>query len=236
MTTFVLVHGAWRGSYTFRHVRKELGYAGHEVFTPSLTGIGERAHLLSPQINLTTHIDDVVNVILYEDLHDIVLLGFSYGGAVITGSLKHVADRVQHLVFVDAFVPRDGETVFGLSRALHDDAPLTVGQDWLVPASFPRTYYEPAEAEFMNARGGPHPLWCFTEHVALEHPLEEYPFTRTYIRATDDTPDAPGAPAFEAAAARARKSAAWNYHEVATNHMLPVNEPDTLAKLLLALL
>lgn len=116
MTTFVLVHGAWRGSYTFRHVRKELGYAGHEVFTPSLTGIGERAHLLSPQINLTTHIDDVVNVILYEDLHDIVLLGFSYGGAVITGSLKHVADRVQHLVFVDAFVPRRGDRLRPLAR------------------------------------------------------------------------------------------------------------------------
>ena len=87
MATFVLVHGAWTGSFVFREVRGPLQAAGHQVFTPSLTGIGERVHLASPQVCLTTHIADVVNTITYEDLRDIVLLGFSYGGLVVTGAL-----------------------------------------------------------------------------------------------------------------------------------------------------
>src|SRR3712207_9336711 len=98
MTTFVLVHGAWSGAHGFRRVRPLLQAAGHEVFTPSLTGIGERVHLTSPQVDLTTHVHDVVNHVLYEDLHGIVLLGFSYGGMVVTGALAHIADRVRHLV------------------------------------------------------------------------------------------------------------------------------------------
>src|ERR1700677_5283344 len=98
MTTFVLVHGAWGGSWGFRLVRGPLREAGHEVFTPSLTGIGERAHLASPRVNLTTHVTDVANTILYEDLNDIVLLGYSYGGMVVTGALGHGADRVAQLL------------------------------------------------------------------------------------------------------------------------------------------
>ena len=111
MAVFVLVHGAWGGAHGFRQVRGPLRAAGHEVFTPSLTGIGERAHLTSPQVCLTTHITDVVNSVLYEDLRDIVLLGFSYGGFVVTGALEHIAERVRHLVYLDAFVPDDGDTV-----------------------------------------------------------------------------------------------------------------------------
>ena len=105
MAVFVLVHGAWGGAHGFRKVRGPLREAGHEVFTPSLTGIGERAHLTSPQVSLTTHIADVVNAVWYEDLSDIVLLGYSYGGAVVTGALEHIGDRVRHLVYLDAFVP-----------------------------------------------------------------------------------------------------------------------------------
>jgi pimeloyl-ACP methyl ester carboxylesterase len=105
MTVFVLVHGAWGGAHGFRKVRGPLRAAGHEVFTPSLTGIGERVHLTSPQVGLTTHITDVVNTVEYEDLRDIVLLGFSYGGFVVTGALEYIAERVRHLVYLDAFVP-----------------------------------------------------------------------------------------------------------------------------------
>ena len=105
MAVFVLVHGAWGGAHGFRKVRGPLLAAGHEVFTPSLTGIGERAHLTSPQVCLTTHVADVVNAVWYEDLSDIVLLGFSYGGFVVTGALGHIGDRVRHLVYLDAFVP-----------------------------------------------------------------------------------------------------------------------------------
>src|SRR5262245_48817852 len=111
MTTFVLVHGAWNGAHGFHRMRPLLCGAGHEVFTPSLTGIGERVHLTSPLVNLTTHVLDVVNVVLFEDLKDIVLLGFSYGGFVVTGALEHIADRVSHLVYLDAFVPNDGESL-----------------------------------------------------------------------------------------------------------------------------
>ena len=122
MTTYVLVHGAWSGAHGFRHVRIRLQKEGHEVFTPSLTGIGERAHLSSPLVNLSMHVRDVVNQILYEDLNDIVLMGFSYGGFVITGALEHVADRVSHLVYLDAFVPNDGDTVilFDLNGSMID--------------------------------------------------------------------------------------------------------------------
>ena len=114
-TVYVLVHGGWTGAHGFRHVRRRLRLRGHEVFTPSLTGIGERVHLVNPQIGLMTHVQDVVNVVLYEDLRDIVLLGFSYGGAVVTGSLDHIAPRVRELVYLDAFVPRSGDSVASLA-------------------------------------------------------------------------------------------------------------------------
>src|ERR1700735_2445140 len=130
MAIFVLVHGAWGGSYGFRKVRGPLRAAGHEVFTPSLTGIGERAHLTSPQVCLTTHVTDVANTVLYEDLRDIVLLGWSYGGFVVTGALEHVGDRVAHLVFLDAFVPGDRDSGSGTTGG-HGAGVL--GGDWLVP-------------------------------------------------------------------------------------------------------
>src|ERR1700746_3185745 len=117
MAVFVLVHGAWGGAQGFRKVRRALGEAGPDVFTPTLTGIGERAHLTSPQVSLTTHIADVVNAVWYEDLSDIVLLGYSYGGVVGTGALEPIGDRVRHLVYLDAFVPGDGDTVTGIGGA-----------------------------------------------------------------------------------------------------------------------
>ena len=134
MTTYVLVHGAWGGAHGFRHVRRLLHGAGHEVFTPSLTGVGERAHLTGPQVGLSTHVLDVVNTVLYEDLDEIVLVGYSYGGFVVTGCLDHIGERVAHLVFVDAFVPHDGETLVGLVGG-PPPGQITIGQDWLVPSA-----------------------------------------------------------------------------------------------------
>jgi pimeloyl-ACP methyl ester carboxylesterase len=233
MAIYVLVHGGWSGAHGFRAVRRPLHAAGHDVFTPSLTGIGERAHLTSPQVNLTTHVRDVVNVILYEDLTDIVLLGFSYGGFVVTGALEHIAPRVRHLVYLDAFVPNDGDTL--LSLAGRDDIEvLELGQAWLVPPPT-REYDDPEEAAFADARRTPHPIDCFTERVHLRQQLEDYPFARTYIKATADALDAPGADAFWTAADRAKSSTKWRYREVATNHMVPNNRPRELAELLLEL-
>lgn len=229
MTTYVLVHGAWGGAHGFRHVRRLLGGAGHEVFTPSLTGIGERAHLTGPQVGLSTHVDDVVNCVLYEDLSSVVLLGFSYGGMVVTGALEHLADRVRALVYLDAFVPRDGESVLSLTG---EPAPLRApGAAWLIPPT-ERVYDDPAEAAFAAPRRTPQPVRCFTEPVRLARPLEEFPFSRTYIRATADPREAP---AFAAAADRARASAAWRYHELATSHLVPHNRPRELTDLLLGL-
>src|SRR6476646_1590645 len=161
MAVFVLVHGAWGGAHGFRKVRGPLREAGHEVFTPSLTGIGERAHLTSPQVSLTTHIADVVNAVWYEDLSDIVLLGYSYGGVVVTGALEHIGDRVRHLVYLDAFVPGDGETVASLGGATARSGLAALGRDWLV-LPLPREYDDPAEAAWAGPRRTPHPAGCFT--------------------------------------------------------------------------
>src|SRR5262249_19968967 len=103
--------GAWGGAHGFRHLRRLLRSERRDVSTPSLTGVGERIHLSSPLVGLGTHIRDVVNHVLYEDLDEIVLVGFSYGGFVVTGALEHIAERVSHLVYLDAFVPGNGETV-----------------------------------------------------------------------------------------------------------------------------
>lgn len=233
MATYVLVHGAWGGAHGFRRVRRPLREAGHEVFTPSLTGIGERVHLTSPQVRLTTHVTDVVNAVRYEDLRDIVLLGYSYGGFVVTGALEHIGDRVRHLVYLDAFVPGDGDSLDALTGGGAGRAMAELGGEWLVPP-LPREYEDPAEAAWAQARRTPHPAGCFSEPVRLPRPLEEYPFSRTYIKATGEPRPERGGP-FWTAADRAVNSPAWRYHEIDTNHLIPSNRPADLARLLLEL-
>ena len=232
MTTYVLVHGAWSGAHGFRHVRSRLQKKGHAVFTPSLTGIGERAHLSSPLVNLNTHIRDVVNHILYEDLNHIVLVGFSYGGFVVTGALEHVADRVAHLVYLDAFLPNDGDTVNGL---VGDGVsqPAQVNEAWLVPAP-ERKFDNIDEGKWVGARRVAQPRGCFTEPVRLLRPLEDYPFARTYIKATLVPPRDKGADPFWSAAERAKTSPKWRYKEIETTHMVASNRPDELVDMLLS--
>ncbi|MGQ0576544.1 MAG: alpha/beta fold hydrolase [Pseudonocardia sp.] len=232
MTTYVLVHGMWSGGHSFRRVRPLLARHGHEVFTPTLTGLGERAHLVSPQVDLSTHVQDVVNVLRYEDLREVVLLGHSYGGAVITGCLDHVADRVRHLVYLDAFVPRDGEAVRPLLGPPRDVAATLPPGDWLLPPA-PREFATPEETAFAVPRRRPHPVRTVLEPVRLSRPLAEHDVTLTYVKATADGRDAPGGAAFWAAADHARTDPRWHYHEIATNHMVQHNEPEALATLLL---
>ena len=230
MTTYVLVHGAWGGAHGWRKVRPLLREAGHEVFTPSLTGIGERSHLTSPQVTLSTHVQDVVNQIEYEDLESIVLLGYSYGGMVVTGALDYVAARVKALVYLDAFLPEDGQTLYSMARATPRQP---FNQDWLVPPP-KREYDDPAEAAWATPRRSPHPRGCFSEPVKLSQPVEAFPFSRTYIKATGEPRPPEGGP-FWTAADRTRDNPDWRYFEIDTNHMIPNNRPGELAQILLDL-
>ena len=109
--TIVLVHGAWGGSWGWRAMEPLLESMGHKVYRPALTGLGERFHLASPDVDLDVHISDVVNVIEFEELEDIILVGSSYGGMVVTGVAERVRERIRHLVYLDAFVPFDGESL-----------------------------------------------------------------------------------------------------------------------------
>jgi pimeloyl-ACP methyl ester carboxylesterase len=232
MATFVLVHGAWGGAHGFHLVRPLLQEHGHAVFTPSLTGIGERSHLTGPQITLSTHVRDVVNHILYEDLSDIVLLGFSYGGMVVTGALDHIGDRVRHLVYLDAFVPLDGQAVTDLTGRA--DPGFGLGAPWSMPPT-DRDYEDPAEGQWSNERRSVQPIGTFTDPVHLSRPLEEWPFTRTYVKALGDPRLADRPNAFYDAGDRAKASSAWRYLESTSNHMIPNNRPAELAALLLEL-
>ncbi len=228
MAVFVLVHGAWGGSYGFRAVRQLLGAAGHEVVTPSLTGLGERSHLAGPHVDLSLHVRDVVNAVFYDDLTDIVLLGFSYGGMVVTGALEHVGGRVRELVYLDAFVPHDGDSVTSLTGGgLGETGP---GAATEVPAA-PREFEDPAVAARSNPRRHAQPMRTLTEPLRVSVPVEQRDLGRTYIRATTD----PNGALFAASATRARTSPAWRYHEIATTHMVPENRPHELAALLLPL-
>src|SRR5881409_512492 len=127
MTTFVLVQGAWIGSWYWKRVRGRLQDAGHDVFTPTLTGLGERSHLLTRDINLETHILDVVNLIRWEELSDVVLCGHSYGGCVVTGAADRIPERIRSLVYLDAFVLEDGEN---LSQHVPGGLDLRVIDGW----------------------------------------------------------------------------------------------------------
>lgn len=232
MSTFVLVHGAWSGSFGWRKVRRLLAERGHEVFTPSLTGIGERAHLVSPQVNLTTHVQDVVNTVWYEDLADITLVGYSYGGMVVTGALDYLGARVKHLVYLDAFVPDDGQSLqdlVGRSVSLPESFP---GGDWL-DQPMAREYDDPADAAFATPRRVPHPSACFREPVRLRTPLEERGLSLTYIKATGEPRPAEGTGGpFWVAADRTKGDPRWRYYEIGTNHMVSFNRPQELVDIL----
>lgn len=230
MTTYVLVHGAWGGSYGFRGVRRLLAAAGHDVLTPALTGLGERSHLTGPHVDLSLHVRDVVNVLRYDDLTDVVLLGFSYGGMVVTGMLEHEAARVRELVYLDAFVPDDGDSVASLTGGTLGGGPDDLGSPWSVPA-VPRDFEDLAVGAWSNPRRCAQPLRTLTEAVRVSVPVEQRDLGRTYVRATAD----PHGAMFDGSAARARTSPAWRYHEIATTHMVPENRPAELAELLLAL-
>jgi pimeloyl-ACP methyl ester carboxylesterase len=232
MATFVIVHGAWSGAHAWRWVRPLLRAAGHDVVTPSLTGLGERAHLATPGTDLDTHVTDVVAVLHFEDLHDVVLVGHSYGGMVITRVADRVPERIAHLIYLDADVPREGESDLDLvpadERAGYEEAARTRGEGWRVPPPFPDPLPPglPPEVEWAVARMVPHPLASLTQPLHLEHEAPE--LTRTFVLCTDGK-EGEAEPPY---VARVRADPSWRLVELAATHTAHVTAPEELARVL----
>ncbi|MFU1858320.1 hypothetical protein BWD42_13525 [Sphingobacterium sp. CZ-UAM] len=173
-TTYVIVHGAWGGAWQFKKTANELEKKGHKVYRPTLTGLGERYHLADTSIRLQTHINDVINTILFEDLRDIVLVGHSYGGMVITGVADSLPDRIKKLVYLDAILPEDQESVLTLmGKADGNNGLLKYGKEgFIIP------FWVKDDMKF--PRDVPHPLKTMSDGINLNNPEREK-IPATYI-------------------------------------------------------
>jgi pimeloyl-ACP methyl ester carboxylesterase len=167
--TFVLIHGGRHGGWVWQQVARRLRSLGHEVYTPTLTGLGERAHLLSPEIRLSTHVEDVAGVFEYEDLQDTVLVAHSYGGMPVAGAMERIADRVRMVIWLDAHKPQAGESVFDLigpERAEQMTAmAASGGQGWFIPTSDASWWglTDPDQIAWVNSKTTPQPLATYTD-------------------------------------------------------------------------
>jgi pimeloyl-ACP methyl ester carboxylesterase len=222
MATFVLVHGAWHGSWCWKRVRNLLQEQGHDVFTPTLTGLADRSHLISRDVNLETHILDVVNLIRWEELSDVVLCGHSYAGAVVTGAADRIPDRIHSLVYLDAFVPEDGEN---LARYL----PAEGVDGWkLPPIPAKQLGVNAADREWVDRQCTVQPLECFHQHIRLEGGIDQIE-NFTYVCATGSAGEnAPFLPYYERAQAKG-----WRTLTIACGHDVMLDQPEALASLLL---
>ena len=229
-TTYVLVHGAWHGSWCWQRVRKSLQDAGHQVFTPTLTGLGERCHLNSSAVSLSTHIADVVNLLRWEDLSDVVLCGHSYGGMVITGVADRIPERIRALVYLDAFVPEDGECLFDLAPEHAQHMRLqahTAGSGWnVLPILAEHFNVNLRDAGWVNAQCTSQSIASFEEHIRLNW-VPSHTHDATHILATgwDNSP-------FLAAHERA-KAKGWKTRTVTCGHEVMLDHPGELTNLLL---
>jgi pimeloyl-ACP methyl ester carboxylesterase len=219
--TIVIVHGAWGGSWAFRKVEALLREKGFNVYRPQLTGQGERVHLARPDIGLSTHIDDVVNTILFEDLHDIILMGHSYGGMVITGVADRVPDRIRRLVYVDAFVPNDGESVMSIIGTRNDFLKPMIKGDYLVPMWVKPDQPPPHDV--------PQSLKTFTEPIALKNKAA-LKLPATYILTVDAGKEAKDDD-FWAQAQRARERG-WPVEQLTADHNAQWSAPEALVEML----
>lgn len=227
--TFVLVHGAWHGGWAWVRIADRLRALGHRVFAPTLTGLGERAHLLHPGINASLHIADVVAVIHYERLSDIVLVGHSYGGCVVSGVVEHVPEKIRSIVFLDAFIPDDGDATVDLVppavqeiiRDAHARGETTV------PVRDAAAFkVNEKDRAWVDSLANPQPIGTMVEKLKLTGARERIP-RRTYIRAS-------GYPnvSFEKAHARAT-AAGWRTYEVPCGHDVMIDAPERLTEILL---
>jgi pimeloyl-ACP methyl ester carboxylesterase len=222
VATFVLVHGAWHGGWCWRDVAGTLRAHGHTVHAPTLSGVAERA-ALAPHVDLATHTDELARLLAFEDVDDVILVGHSYAGLVITGAAARVPERLSRLVYLDAFIARAGQSMFDLLRperravyeaSIHDD---------LIPSPAPEVFgiTDPAQAAWTRERLTPQPLRTWTQPLAgaSKHPA-------TYIRCTQG----PLVPSFEGFARRFEGDVV----EIATGHDAMITTPAALAPLLCA--
>ncbi|MCK8787410.1 alpha/beta hydrolase [Roseomonas sp. NAR14] len=229
--TYVLVHGAWGGGWIWRHTADGLRAKGHRVFTPTQTGLGERAHLLAAGITIDTFVQDIVNVIESEELRDVVLVGHSFGGMAVTGTTDRLGDRIRHLVYLDALLPENGENAIAtLPQDLAGNRQRLVTQSGAgiampVPAldSFP---LPPPLREWFGRRLRPHPWGTYTSRLTLANPVGNgRPVT--YVSYTN-----PPLGSIEPSRQRARSKQGWTYRELPVPHDAQAAEPERIVALL----
>jgi pimeloyl-ACP methyl ester carboxylesterase len=229
MTNYVLVHGAWHGSWCWARVRHLLAARAHSVFTPTLTGVGERSHLLSRDVGLETHITDVANLMIWENLRDVVLVGHSYAGVVVRHVADRMPDRIRSLVYLDAFVPENGKALFDyLPDNGESDRKLAVahGDGWKTPPR-PASFFgvNAADADWVDRQCTMHPLSCFEAPAQISGACDDIA-NIGYILATGfDSP-------FGQFYAKAEKRHWWR-EELACGHDVMLDMPDELTALLL---
>ncbi|HVT91143.1 MAG TPA: alpha/beta hydrolase family protein [Tepidisphaeraceae bacterium] len=233
-STYVIVHGAWGGGYAFKTVDELLTGDGHKVYCPTLTGLGEHFNLSNPNIDLSTHIQDVVNVILWEDLHDVVLVGHSYGGMVITGVADRVPERIKHIVYVDAFLPNDGESLNTARGPSPARGPTTArsarrGGGTNVPAGFR------AIGNYDPNRPPPHDVpqseKTFSEVEVLRNQNAVKRIPATYILNTTHADLKPEGAQFYFFYQRA-KERGWDMHITQSDHNIQTSHPRDLVTFL----
>ena len=221
---FVLVHGAWwGGDKWWQGVADPLRAAGHTVLTPCLTGLGYRAHLCGPGVDLSTHIEDIVSLIEWEDLTDIILVGHSYGGMVISGVAERLPPgSIRSIVYLDAFLPEDGQSLSDIAANIAD----VVGDADPVPAPLFFAGGNKALEEVLIKYARPHPRACFFEKPRLTGARDRIPI-KTYVLATR-TPQV-----FGRFAERVKSEPSWRLREIDTAHFMMIERPAETAQLLL---
>jgi pimeloyl-ACP methyl ester carboxylesterase len=229
--TFVLVHGAWHGGWCWVKVRRLLTDAAHVVYTPTLTGLGERAHLARPEVDLETHVQDVVAVLETEELRNVVLAGHSYGGMVISGVAARVKNRIERLVYLDAFVPGAGESVFSLmppERAEAFRKAAAEADGWRIAPPLPARFgvTSQRDTDWLQRRLVPQPLRTFEQALATA-PAGD--LARTYVYCSK-----PATGTFDRFAEALRDDRKWKFHDVKTGHDAMVTAPGETAKILMA--
>ncbi|PHB05558.1 alpha/beta hydrolase [Bacillus wiedmannii] len=205
MATFILVHGAWDGGYVWREVATQLRKEGHEVYTPTLTGLGERSHLAHPGVGLKTYIQDIVNVIHYEKLNEVILVGHSYAGMVITGVAEIIPECIKNIVYIDAMIPNNGDSVMDISgpeMSSHFIEEVKAhGDGWRI---IPRNASD--QRKFAM------PLLAFTQSIEMNNSIvNEIP--HTYIEILDHPANWPMTPIFQRSAEIA-KEREWDVYSI----------------------